>query len=52
MRICSLVHGAREILVDGVELLAALFYPMPERHLHPAQTVRLTPPLPSVESRA
>ncbi len=39
-------------LVDGVELLAALFHPMPSRPLHPAQAVRLTTPLPSVESRA
>lgn len=39
-------------LVDGVELLAALFHPAPSHQLNPAQAVRLTTPLPSVESLA
>ncbi|MEQ1794576.1 MAG: ABC transporter substrate-binding protein [Nitrospira sp.] len=39
-------------LVDGVELLAALFHPKPSHNLNPAQAVRLTTSLLSVESRA
>lgn len=39
-------------LVDGVELLAALFHPTPSHNLHPAQAVRLTTSLLSMESRA
>ncbi len=39
-------------LVDGVELLAAIFHPRPSHHLNPAQAVRLTATVPSVEPRA
>lgn len=39
-------------LVDGVELLATLFHPKPSHHLNPAQAVRLTAAVLSVESRA
>jgi iron complex transport system substrate-binding protein len=39
-------------LVDGVELLAALFHRKPSRDLNPLQAVRLTASLLSVESRA
>lgn len=39
-------------LVDGVELLAGLLHPMPSHKLNPAQAVRLTTSLLSVESHA
>lgn len=39
-------------LVDGVELLAALLHPRPSHNLNPAQAVRLTTSLLSVESRS
>ncbi|ULA65395.1 MAG: ABC-type transport system periplasmic binding protein [Nitrospira sp.] len=39
-------------LVDGVELLAAIFHPRPSHHLNPAQAVRLMATVPSVEPRA
>ncbi|MDO9118270.1 MAG: cobalamin-binding protein [Nitrospira sp.] len=38
-------------LVDGVELLASLFHPMPSHDLNPLQAVRLTTSLLTVESR-
>ncbi len=38
-------------LVDGVELLAALFHPMPSRDPNPLQAVRLTTSMLAVESR-
>jgi len=39
-------------LVDGVELLAAIFHPRPSHHLNPAQAIRLSASMLSVESRA
>jgi iron complex transport system substrate-binding protein len=39
-------------LVDGVELLAAIFHPRPSHHLNPAQAVRLSASMLSVESRS
>lgn len=39
-------------LVDGVELLTAIFHPVPSQNLNPAQAVRLTTSLLSVESHA
>lgn len=39
-------------LVDGVELLAEIFHPRPSHHLNPAQAVRLSASIRSVESRA
>lgn len=39
-------------LVDGVELLAAIFRPRPSHHLNPAQAVRLSASMLSVESRS
>ncbi len=38
--------------VDGIELLAIIFHPMPSHHLNPTQAVRLTTSLLSAESRA
>ena len=39
-------------LVDGVELLDAIFHSKPSHHLNPAEAVRLTASALSVESRA
>lgn len=39
-------------LVDGIELLSAIFHPKPSHHMNPAQAVRLTASVLSVESRA
>lgn len=46
----SLISTSR--LVDGVELLAAIFHPRPSHHLNPAQAVRLSASMLSVESRS
>ena len=39
-------------LVDGIELLASLFHPVPDHDLNPLQAVRLTTSLLAVESRS
>jgi len=44
MQICSLAPGA-------LDVVAAVFHPMPACHPNPAQAVLLTSPLLSVESR-